>query len=248
MKKPYSVAITTFYKRFDLFQIIVDELKSQRPEVEIIVAVNGEYNRDFPAQFRRDMLNYCAKYENVFPIFFPRFRSLTRLWSMVIQFSSNETTLVLEDDITVFPGFLSDYENAIQNEDNCFMINAGYAAFSANRVKVDQANWFEERYLGLGCEDGHFSLCYAFTQFDSGDMHKMPRVHIPTVKNDYTLEQIGRQEVRMEGQKKTDIWDNRYSEFNRLIDDSLRAEINHPFPKVKQYPFESFYWENKDKL
>ena len=249
MKKSYSVAITTFHKRFDLFQIMLDEIKSQRPEIEVIVTINGEYNREFPTQFRTDMLNYLSKYDNVFPIFFPRFRSLTKLWNTCIQFSSNETTLVLEDDITIFPGFLEEYEKVIETTDECFMINAGYAAFSANRIKVDQANWFEERYLGLGCEDGHFSMCYTLTQNGICNMEAMPRIHIPNLKNDYTLEQIGRIEERLEGQKKTGhIWDNRYNEFNRLIDDKLRAEICDPFPKIRQYPFESFYWENKNNL
>jgi hypothetical protein len=248
-KKNYSVAITTFHKRFDLFQIIIDEIKSQRPDIEIIVTVNGEYNREFPVEYRKNMLSYISKYDNIFPIFFPKFRSLTKLWNTCIQFSSNETILVIEDDITIFPGFFDDYEKVIENNDDCFMINAGYAAFNANRIKVDQANWFEERYLGLGCEDGHFSLAYTLTQYGSANMNAMPRIQIDTLKNDYTLEQIGRVEERLEGQKKTGlIWDNRYNEFNRLIDDKLRSEISDPFPKIKQYPFESFYWENKNNL
>ena len=248
MSKPYSVAITTFYKRFDLFCEIVDEIKKQRPNVEVIAVINGEYNKDFVEDFRLSVLEYCKKYRNLFPIFFPKFRSLTKLWNTAIQYSSNQTTLVLEDDITIFPGFFDDYERVIETEDHCFMINAGYAAFSADRVKVDQANWFDERYLGLGCEDGHFSMAYSLVHYGVADYNNMKRINIPTLKNDYTLEQIGRVEERLSGQNKTQIWDNRYSEFNRVIDDSLRAEIQNPFPKQKQYPFESFYWDNKDKL
>jgi hypothetical protein len=248
MNKSYSVAITTFCKRFDLFCDIVDEIKRQRPNVEIIVAVNGEYKIDFPDDFRLNMLEYCKKYNNVFPIFFPKFRSLTKLWNTVIQFSSNQTTLVLEDDITIFPGFFDDYEKVIEEEDHCFMINAGYAAFSADRIKVDQANWFEERYLSLGCEDGHFSMAYSLVHYGTNDMRQMKRINIPTLKNDYTLEQIGRVEERIAGQEKTQIWDQRYAEFNKKIDETLRSEVDHPFPKHRQYPFESFYWENKHNL
>jgi hypothetical protein len=248
MTKQYSVAITTFHKRFDLLQIMVDEIKSQRPDVELVITINGEYKVDFPKQFRTDMLAYLQKYDNTFPIFFPKFRSLTKLWNTCIQFASNETVLVLEDDITIYPGFFDDYERVIEDNDDCFMINAGYAAFSANRVKVDQANWFDERYLGLGCEDGAFSMAYCLSQYGTPDMTLMPRIMIPTLKNDYTLEQIGRVETRLEGMTKTSIWDSRYNEFNRIIDDTIRGEISHPFPKVKQYPYESFYWEHKDNL
>ena len=69
--KNYSIGITTYFRRFeDWFKPLIIEIKRQRPEVEIIVSINGELNTEFYEDYRRDILIFLSQFKNTFPVFY----------------------------------------------------------------------------------------------------------------------------------------------------------------------------------
>ena len=68
---PYSVVITTFDKRFrDCLVPLIQAIRQQRPQVEIIVMVNGKANADFDEHFRVELLDFLSKQARCFPTIF----------------------------------------------------------------------------------------------------------------------------------------------------------------------------------
>mgnify|MGYP006296638149 CR=1 FL=1 len=99
---PYSVVITTFDKRFEAFLVpLLAQIKTQRPNLEVIITVNGPAKGSFDESYRSAILGYIAKYPNVYPTVFPEFQSLAKLWNRGALTSSCNRTLVLNDDLNL---------------------------------------------------------------------------------------------------------------------------------------------------
>ena len=98
----YSIGIVTFEKRFDdYFKPLLKSIKKILPEIEIIVFINGNLNNEFNNKYRKEILNYCASFDNVYPHVCTEFRSLSKLWNNILIFSSNDQCLILNDDVTL---------------------------------------------------------------------------------------------------------------------------------------------------
>ena len=88
---PYSVVITTFDKRFEAFLVpLISEIKVQRPDVEIIVTINGPGKGAFDEHYRSNVLAFCAKHLFVYPTIFPNFQSLAKMWNRGALTASNQ--------------------------------------------------------------------------------------------------------------------------------------------------------------
>lgn len=242
----YSVAITTFNRRFDLFKNIFTKVKKQRPNIETLVFINGLTNLPFDEEYRKNILQFIAPFENTFPIVFPEFRSNSRFWNMSCQLITNDNVLVLQDDIDMEQTFFDDFDSSYQSlSDQCFYINKSFGGLYLNKYKVDNLNWFDERYIGIGHEDGTFIRKY------SSKYGSMPILNIQSLNNRYDLEwqkDLLDNEIRLDGQR-LDNQFNRFSSFNEEISSFINNELPvYGTPTMKQYPYEKFYWENKKNL
>jgi uncharacterized protein YbgA (DUF1722 family) len=66
----YSVCITTFSKRFNFLEKLVSQVRSFS-NCDILISINGDYKQEFNNEYRKQILNLCLKYDNIYPIFFP---------------------------------------------------------------------------------------------------------------------------------------------------------------------------------
>ena len=238
----YTVSITTYFRRFDdWFKPLLSEIKRQRPNVEVIVSVNGELQEEFYEDFRKNILLFLSEYPNVFPVFYPKFRSMSKMWNTNIILSSEQTCLLLEDDIGLDTGFFDEYEKVLSTFESqkckSFLINGSYAALSVDKLEMIKVGWFDERFLGLGAEDGEFTNRY---QKITGGHIDMYRVRIPSCKNTIEFEKLAKliQEEPRLGQ--CDEF-GRYSKFNMDIHQDIYKTQN----MFVQYPYESFYLQYK---
>jgi hypothetical protein len=173
------------------------------------------------------------------------------MWNLNTQFATNDNVLLLEDDVIIKDGFFGEYELALDSFSNkdfkIFTINQSFSAFSVNKLELISTNWFDERFLGLGHEDGEYNnryrnrsgLCLIYNNF----------VKIDSCVNNESMGDDGKKilnlvenEVRLEGQRLCNQF-NRYSEFNREVRDSDYIKNSSI-----QYPYEKFYLENRYKL
>jgi hypothetical protein len=224
----YSIGITTYSYRFEKFLInLVKEIRRDKNN-EIILAINGNYKQPFDEKYRKNVLNFCGEYENIYPFMFPNFRSLAKMWNNIAINATNNYIVMLNDDISIFdPVFWKSVEDNIEKYQTSFKMDHTFCYFVVKRDELNQLGWFDERYLGIGWEDTDF-----IDRYEKAYHRKfLDILGVPGAKRFTDFENvIVNQRV---------IY--KYSVFNNEIYDKK-------LPFVPQYPHEKFFWENKEKL
>lgn len=157
-----SIGITTFEHRFERYFVPLLERIREYAGNEVIVAINGEHEREFNEEYRGRVLECIARHRNVYPVVFPRFRGLSKLWNTVIVHATGDPILMLNDDIMIrSPRFIEDVCAALhRNEGRTFVINRSWSHFVISREEIDALGYFDERLLGIGEEDGDITWRY----------------------------------------------------------------------------------------
>lgn len=152
-----SICLVTFKERKELISTLVPRIKEIIPnEVDILLAINGNFEELMPDDYRKDMLELSKKYTNLYPIVCPDFMSLSKLWNTLVLFSKTEYNLILTDDLVIDNSniykIVSDY---IENtKEQFFTINNGFSHFVLTKSFLHQIGYFDERLLAHGEEDG----------------------------------------------------------------------------------------------
>lgn len=157
-----SIGITTFEHRFERYFVPLLERIREYAGNEVIVAINGEHEREFGEEYRGRVLECIARHRNVYPVVFPRFRGLSKLWNTVIVHATGDPILMLNDDIMIrSPRFIENVCAALnRNEGRTFVINRSWSHFVVSREEIDALGYFDERLLGIGEEDGDITWRY----------------------------------------------------------------------------------------
>ena len=113
MSFDYTIAVTTYSKRFDDFFVpLIKTLTELKPNTEILVTVNGPVDNKFDQTYRKRLLNFLAEYDNTFPRFYPEFASISKAINEWLVTSSNHHVLVLQDDMEVHSAFFEQLDAA----------------------------------------------------------------------------------------------------------------------------------------
>ena len=245
----YAIGITTYDYRFEKYFVkLVDSIRLHRPNLDIIVSINGNYNENFNEEYRKKILHYCSINSRIYPIIFPEFRCLSKLWNTCLIHSPSDKVLILNDDISILSAiFFDELERHLSSP--AFKINKSWSHYFIDRKIVDEIGWFDERLLGLGEEDGDFEFRY-----ETKYQHGFPYMYISNIIN----------HVEHDGAcKNMRITHNKYSAFNREFmfnykykidnnDGTIKGMTNMPLkcihPTPVQYVTELFYWNNKHLL
>lgn len=158
-----SIGITTFENRFEQYFIpLLSKIKEYDTETEVIVAINGEHDQQFNEEYREKILRYLSSQRNVFPVMFPQFRGVSKLWNTIIIHATHDHILMLNDDIMITSAnFLQEINKfLLQNNGRSFTINESWSHFVISREEIDHLGYFDERLLGIGEEDGDVSWRY----------------------------------------------------------------------------------------
>lgn len=249
---PYSVVITTFDKRFDAHLVpLLAQIKSQRPNLEVIVVINGPAKADFDEVYRENILSYLARFPKIFPTMFPSFQSLAKLWNRGALTCSHERILILNDDLDLRAEngicFFDCLETAMSAQQGTFKINGSFSHFILDKRELIEVGFFDERLLGLGEEDGDF-----YWRFYKKYKKEIPSVEIALIDNIQsdladegytkgirTASKFNREFIQKE-KYKTALLGGYRGMFDKRVNQILEDE--------KQYPYESFYLDNKHKL
>jgi predicted glycosyltransferase involved in capsule biosynthesis len=143
--------------------------------------------------------------------------------------------------------FFDHLEAALDANPGTFKINGSFSHFIANRLELIDVGFFDERLLGLGEEDGDF-----YWRFYKKYKKEIPSIAMGLIDN-----------------VQSDLADDGYikgirtaSKFNRDFIHSQKykttllggyrgmfdKKVNQVLEDEKQYPYESFYLDNKYKL
>jgi hypothetical protein len=244
----YSIVITTFDQRFEPFlKPLIDQIKLQRPPVEIICMVNGLCKNPFNQSYRAALLEFLSKHENCFPTIFPTFVSLAKLWNRGALTASQDRIIIMNDDLTIHPGFFDRLEQALKENSTSFKINGSFSHFALNKKELLEVGFFDERLLGLGEEDGDFYWRY-FQQFKR-EMPSIEVLGIDNIQSDIadtgyakgirTAAQFNRAFIKK--QKYQDVF---LGGHKGMFDKRVKKLL----PDEKQYPYEQFYLDHKHEL
>lgn len=251
-----SVGITTFKRRLASLESMIDYLKSCDKNLIINIAINGEVSEEFDEQYRQGILRLCLKYPNIFPTFHQEFRSLSKLWNTLVINSVTEYNLILNDDL-VFDkrqNFIELIKKVIIQNPNakCFTINNSWSHYVLTKNFLDDMNYFDERFLLHGEEDGDFVWRY----IDKFQSHPSS-VSLPVVMN---LHQTGVSDESMIANNVEIGYANKPKFNQEFISLKYKSDFNSkisglfgkPHFKVlsdeRQYPYESFFIKNKENL
>jgi Glycosyltransferase like family 2 len=248
----YSIVITTFDKRFETDLVpLITSIKSLRPEVEVILTVNGPAISRFDQDYRKKLCQLIAEFNMVYPTVFPTFQSLAKLWNRGILSSSNECILVLNDDLKIRAengkSFFDCFESVLQSAPKTFVINGSFSHFVVNKREVIEVGFFDERLLGLGEEDGDF-----FWRYHEKFEKDIPDLKIDLIDNIHSdLADSGYiKGIRTASKFNRDfIKNHKYKEvllggYRGMFDKRVKKIL----PDECQYPYEVFSLENKKNL
>lgn len=248
-----TIGITTFADRFEkYFKPLLKRIREFNKHTEIIIAVNGEHNQAFSEEYRQKILAFLSSQPNTFPIMFPVFRGVSKLWNSIIVHATNDYILLLNDDIMISsPNFVKDIKkHIVLNNYRSFTINKSWSHFLISRKEIDYLGYFDERLLGIGEEDGDISWRY-FHEY----RRRLTNYKIKYFDN-FAEETVNSYKpINIECHSGT-----KYSRFNRNFIQQKYENDQYGIPGLfgqpvrltdpgpEQYPNELFYHRNKDKL
>ena len=196
-------------------------------------------------------MSYLARFPKIFPTMFPSFQSLAKLWNRGALTCSHERILILNDDLDLRAEngicFFDCLETAMSAQQGTFKINGSFSHFILDKRELIEVGFFDERLLGLGEEDGDF-----YWRFYKKYKKEIPSVEIALIDNIQsdladegytkgirTASKFNREFIQKE-KYKTALLGGYRGMFDKRVNQILEDE--------KQYPYESFYLDNKHKL
>lgn len=252
-QKNVTIGITTFEARFDRYFVPLLKRIREYTDNEIVVAVNGENNRAFGQEYRSNLLKCIAEYENVYPIFFPCFRGLSKLWNSIAIHATHDHILMLNDDIMIErPSFMNDVCDSIsRNGGKTFLINRSWSHFLINRAELDALGYFDERLLGIGEEDGDMTWRY-IKQYGEA----IPSFKIKGFQNfaEDTVRSYKPTNIQTHSGTKYSLFNQKFIHEEKYLptDEGIRGMFDTPVvmkePGEKQYPYENFYRLRRGEL
>lgn len=250
MNVDYTICITTFSKRFSYLEKLLNQIRSFTDK-DILIAINGDYKKKFNNEYRSKILELCNSFDNIYPIFFPEQRGMSKLWNTLIVHSKTDWCFILNDDVEITSDNIFQFaNNKLDDNPEIYRINGWFSHFFIHKSLIDDLGYFDERYLGFGEEDHDI-----FFRYIEKYNRWLPDFFIGGIHNLITL-------VIDEGIQT--IPGGKYTLFNRTfsfnqenpkyvpdpngIKGTFGTEMRKNLPDTNAYPYERFFQENKYKI
>ena len=153
----YSIGVVTYINRYErFFRPLLRNLCSLFPDTEIVVAVNGYYNKARQIDYLERITGLMSKYPNVKHIQYMEGQSLSKLWNQLVIGSRNDKLFIFNDDLTILPNFRREVERSGILDEEVALINRSWSHFLISKRTISTVGWFDERFPGVGNEDEDF--------------------------------------------------------------------------------------------
>lgn len=224
---------------------LINSIKKYYPNIEVLVAINGEHNENMDDEYRSDLLHFASTKKNVIPIMFTEFRSLSKLWNTLVVFSKTNYNLVLNDDLifeneSIIPNIQEHIKNS---KHGIFTINGTFSHFVVSKIELDSLGYFDERLLAHGEEDG--DMVWRYIEKYS---HYLPLLRLSGIKNvgDYETPTTNMTpHVYNKPKFNRTFCFSKYKQANNGIIGMFGSPYINVIPNVRQYPYEMFWYKNK---
>jgi len=187
----------------------------------------------------------------VYPVVFPAFQSLAKLWNRGILAATNNSVLVLNDDLKIQKidgkSFFDSLDGVLQSAPETFTINGSFSHFMISKKELLEVGFFDERLLGLGEEDGDFYWRYHEKynrEIPSFEVDLIDNIHSDVTDDGYTKGIRTASKFNREFIKTQKYKDVLLGGYKGMFDKRVKKILmDH-----EQYPYETFYLKYKDRL
>jgi len=154
----YSIGVVTYVNRYHTyFKPNILNLIKYFPDKQIVCIINGHPNKLKHLAYLKEATQWLSSL-NIQYVTFDDHQSLARCWNWILLMSSAQNNLFLNDDVLVKQDFRHDFENHLQKNHDFFAINNSFSHFLLSKNVVKKVGWFDERFLGIGQEDGDYLI------------------------------------------------------------------------------------------
>lgn len=154
----YSIGVVTYVKRFDQhFKPLITALEKYFPDVEKNYVLNGFYDPEIQAEYLKKARSFLRSTSAANVIAYSENQSLSKCWNQLILHAKKPKILIMNDDVSLFGLFRPCLESQIWLYDSA-VINKSWSHFFISKNTVKRVGWFDERFPGVGMEDGDYGL------------------------------------------------------------------------------------------
>lgn len=169
-KTQYSIGVVTYHARFDTyFKPLIKRLSQIFPDKEIVCIINGHPDRTLQINYLKKITSFLKSFPNVRYLTYDNNQSLAKCWNQLVILSNTQKILVLNDDTDVSELFRYELEQNI-GEIKTSTINNSWSHFIISKSTIKEVGWFDERFLGVGQEDGDYAYRMAMLQAEVGNL------------------------------------------------------------------------------
>lgn len=155
--KPYTIGIVTYHARFEqYFKPLVEKLARIFPDTNIVAILNGHPDQTLQLKYLKEATGFLSGFNRIKYLAHTDHQSLSRCWNQSVILSETEDILILNDDTSVSALFRSEFEPHV-GENLVTTINQSWSHFLFNKEAIRKVGWFDERFLGIGYEDGDYA-------------------------------------------------------------------------------------------
>lgn len=156
-----AIVITTFEDRQeDACLPLLSGLRTAGIPLPIVVVVNGVYGRRYDPKKRSRFAQAALELGDVSFVMSRSMIPLSRCWNLGIQLADADVCVVLNDDVAVSRTKLQDdIGNLVleSQKSGLALGNGSFSHFAIAKACINEIGWFDERFLGVGEEDGDFA-------------------------------------------------------------------------------------------
>ena len=264
MNKILSIGITTFKNRLETVSKQIKSIRAINTDINILLTVNSNYGEEPDEQYRKDILKLCSDYNNIYPLCFPRFTGLSKMWNNLIVHSSTPFIYILNDDLMmsnprVFDMILSHIKNIQTLDEELFEAPSGYSHFVISKKIAIELGFFDERLVGFGEEDGDFYWRYKSRflkiplKLPILGVHNIPGSIVAKSKIDFShatedpLFQF-MPKIKRTPRFNTEFRMSKYIPNENGVAGMYQYKMAKRLKDEKQYPYEQFIIDNYDNL
>lgn len=198
-----SIGVVTYLGRFESFlKPLIAKLHFLFPDYDINVFINGHYDSVRQIRYLCEVTTFLRRYQAIRYVTNLTHQPLARGWNWLVIMARQEIVLILNDDVSVDPLFRYELEH-VEGCREMFTINGSWSHFVINKNVIRRVGWFDERFIGVGDEDGDYMCRLA--------MNGIPIVNIAMmgIKN-YVADQEDPGWGNLSG-----VFKNKYTRINR---------------------------------
>jgi hypothetical protein len=181
----YSIGIVTYVERYEKsFRKLALELARQFPDVEKNAVLNGFPDKVKQLKYIKKVTEFLHDCGFKHVITYEEHQSLAKGWNTLLIMSNAPKVLILYDDCEIKAGFRSEFESQKSNHDWLFL-NQSFSHFMTSKNVIRKVGWFDERFLGIGHEDGDYARRCAVAGFKYDIGILCPSLKNLQIKEDY---------------------------------------------------------------